>query len=105
MLYALDGGWFLTASYNYLRNQKLDLAVLDATCGDYVGDYRMGEHNSIPMIRLMLPSLKKWGAIDDDTRIYLSHLAPKLHASHAETVELVAKDGLLVAYDGLEIQL
>ena len=105
MLYALDGGWFLTSSYNYLRDAKLDLAVLDATCGDYVGDYRMGEHNSIPMIRLMLPSLKKWGTIDDETRVYLSHIAPKLHAPHDETVELVAKDGLLVAYDGLTVLL
>lgn len=105
MLYALDGAWFLTSSYNYLRDQKLDVAVLDATCGDYVGDYRMGEHNSIPMIRLMLPSLKKWGVIDDHTRVYLSHIAPKLHVSHAETVDLVAKDGLLVACDGLEILL
>lgn len=105
MLYGLDGAWFLTPSYNYLRNAKLDIAILDATCGDYVGDYRMGEHNSIPMIRLMLPSLKKWGTIDEQTRVYLSHIAPKLHATHAETVELVAKDGLLVACDGLQIVL
>lgn len=105
MLYALDGAWFLTSSYNYLRSRKLDVVVLDATCGDYVGDYRMGEHNSIPMIRLMLPSLKTWGAIDERTRVYLSHIAPKLHATHEETVKLVADDGLLVAYDGLQIQL
>lgn len=105
LLYALDGGWFLTASYNYLKNRNLDMVVLDATCGDYLGDYRMGEHNSIPMIRVMLPSLKTWGAINDQTRVYLSHLAPKLHLSHDETVELVAKDGMLVAYDGLEVEL
>ncbi len=105
MLYALDGAWFLTASYNYLRNRRMDVAVLDATCGDYMGDYRIGEHNSIPMIRLMLPSLKTWGVIDEMSRVYLSHIAPKLHKPHDETVELVAKDGLLVAYDGLEIRL
>jgi hypothetical protein len=104
LLYALDGGWFLTASYKYLQNRNLDMMILDATCGDYVGDYRMGEHNSIPMIRLMLPSLKTWGAINDQTEIYLSHLAPKLHVSHDETVDLVAKDGMKVAYDGLELE-
>lgn len=103
LLYALDGAWFLTESYRYLRDRNLDMAVLDATCGDYAGDYRIGEHNSIPMIRLMLPSLKKWGAINEQTRVYLSHLAPKLHLSHEETVALVAKDGLQVAYDGLEL--
>lgn len=105
LLYALDGAWFLTETYGYLRDRNLDMLVLDATCGDYVGDRRLGEHNSIPMIRLMLPSLKTWGVINEQTRIYLSHLAPKLHLPHEETAALVAKDGLLVAYDGLELAL
>jgi phosphoribosyl 1,2-cyclic phosphate phosphodiesterase len=105
LLYALDGAWFLSSSYTYMKKCKLDMAVLDATCGDYEGDWRVGSHNSIPMIRMMLPSLRAWGVIHDETRIYLSHIAPKLHVSHDETVELVAKDGLLVAYDGLTVML
>ena len=105
LMYALDGAWFLTATYNYLRDRNLDMLVLDATCGDYTGDYRMAAHNSIPMIRLMLPSLKARGIINDQTRIYLSHLAPRLHLPHDETAALVAKDGLFVAYDGLELEL
>ena len=105
LLYALDGAWFLTSSFEYMRNSNLDMAVLDATCGDYDGDRRIGAHNSIPMIRMLLPSMKKWGMIRDDTRIYLSHIAPKLHVSHDETVKIVAKDGMLVAYDGLTVML
>lgn len=105
LLYALDGAWFLNASYRYLRNRNLDMAVLDATCGDYTGDYRAGEHNSIPMLRLLLPSLRTWGAINDRTRIYLSHMAPRLHLPHEETDALVSKDGMRAAYDGLELEL
>lgn len=104
-LYACDGAWFLNETYYRLKNVKLSLLVLDATCGDYLGDYRIGEHNTIPMIRLLLPSLKKWGAITEETKIYLSHLAPSLHKPHFETVELVKSDGLDVAYDGLEIKI
>jgi len=103
LLYALDGAWFLTESYKYLKDRNLDMMVIDATCGDYVGDYRMGEHNSIPMLRLMMPSLKTWGVINDGTKVYLTHLAPRLHLPHEETVALVAKDGMEVAYDGLEL--
>ena len=105
LFYALDGGWFLTASYGYLRDRKLDVLVLDATCGDYTGDYRASEHNSLPMIRLMLPSLRTWGAIGEGTRIYLSHLAPSLHRPHEETAAIAAGDGLITAYDGLEAEL
>ena len=103
LLYATDGAWFLYESYRYLRDRNLDMMIMDCTCGDYVGDYRMGEHNSIPMIRLMLPSMKTWGAINDNTRVFLTHLAPRLHKPHDETVALVAPDGMEVAYDGLEL--
>jgi phosphoribosyl 1,2-cyclic phosphate phosphodiesterase len=105
IFYALDGAWFLHETYYALKNANLDFLVLDCTCGDYEGDYRIGEHNSIPMIRLMLPSLKKWGAITEKTQVYASHLAPSLHKSHEETVEILQKDGVYVAYDGLSLQL
>ena len=107
MLYATDGAWVVNASYNFLRNQTptLDLLVLDCTCGDYEGEWRIGEHNSIPMIRLMLPSFKKLKIIDDETKIYLTHLAPSLHKPHDETVEIVKPMGALVAYDGLKIEI
>ena len=94
-LYALNGAWFLTESYKYLKDRNLDMMVIDATCGDYVGDYRMGEHNSIPMLRLMLPSLKTWGVINDGTKVYMTHLAPRLHLPHEETVALPANGGLI----------
>ena len=104
VFYALDGAWFLHETYYALKNAKLDFLVLDCTCGDYEGDYRIGEHNSIPMIRLMLPSLKKWGTIAENTQVYVSHLAPSLHKTHEETVELLKDDGFFVAYDGLKVE-
>ena len=104
-LYACDGAWFLYDTYYALKDADLDLLVLDCTCGDYDGDYRMAEHNSVPMIRLMLPSLKNWGTISDKTEIYISHLAPSLHKSHAETVGIMAKMGVKVAYDGLTVKI
>ena len=101
IFYALDGAWLLHETYYALKGAKLDLLVLDCTCGDYEGDYRIGEHNTIPMIRLMLPSLKKWGAIAENTQVYVTHLAPSLHKPHEETVQIFKKDGVGVAYDGL----
>lgn len=105
MLYATDGAWFINTSYNFLKNASLDLLVIDATCGDYEGDFRMAEHNSIPMIRMMLPSLKTFGILREDSEVYLTHIAPSLHKPHKETVEIVKPMGVKVAYDGLEIKI
>jgi phosphoribosyl 1,2-cyclic phosphate phosphodiesterase len=74
MFYGCDGAWLLTQTYNYLSNTNLDLMVFDATVGDYIGDYRLAEHNSIPMIRLMIPSLKVNGTINDKTKIIINKL-------------------------------
>ena len=107
VLYATDGAWIVNASYNYLRQNatNLDALMLDCTCGDYEGEWRIGEHNTIPMIRLMLPSFKKVKIINDETRVYITHLAPSLHKSHDATVEIMAEMGALVAYDGLKIDI
>lgn len=105
IFYGMDGGWFLLKTYMSLWDTHLDLCILDGTCGDYEGDYRMGEHNSIPMIRLMLPSLRTVRTVDDHTVIYISHLAPSLHKPHDETVRICAKDNINVAYDGLSLSI
>lgn len=105
IFYGCDGAWFLTDTYNYLHNANLDLMVLDATVGDYVGDYRLAEHNSIPMIRLMLPSLKINHTINDKTKIILSHIAPSLHKSHIETEKIAKSFGANVAYDGFLMEI
>ena len=105
LYYALDGAWILNSTFNALRDTHLDMLVLDGTCGDYVGDFRLGEHNSIPMIRLMLPSFRTVGAIDDHTAVYISHLARTLHKSHAETSAIGEASGFRTAYDGLAVTL
>ena len=101
LFYGTDGAWYLTETYNFLQNKQFDCFVFDGTVGDYEGDYRLCEHNSIPMIRLMLASLRKRGVFAEDAMLFLTHIAPSLHKPHDETAELLQKDGLLLAYDGL----
>ena len=105
LFYGCDGGWLLNATYNYMRKQEFDLMVLDCTVGDYVGDFRLGEHNSIPMIRLMLPSFATTKITTGATRIYLSHIAPSLHKSHDETEAIAGEMGCILAYDGLTTEI
>ena len=103
--YACDGAWIMCEALGYLRGSNLELLVLDATVGDYDGDYRAAEHNSIPMIRQLLPTLETNKIISEKTKIYLSHIAPSLHKPHSETVEIVKDNGIDVAYDGLILEI
>ena len=105
LYYACDGGWIMCEALNYLLDADLDALVIDATMGDLVGDYRVGEHNSIPMIRHMLPSLETNRVISEKTRVFLSHIAPSLHKSHRKTVEIASEFGAEVAYDGLCLEI
>ena len=57
------------------------------------------------MLGLLMPSLRTIHAINDETRLYITHLAPGLHESHEETERIVAEIGMKVAYDGLELEL
>jgi len=105
LLYALDGAWFPYEAVEYMKEKQYDTVVLDCTVGDYLGDYRMGEHNSVPMLRVMVPSLHTLGIINEKTQVVLDHLATCLHKPYAETCTLVKNDGFTVAFDGLKIQL
>ena len=100
-----DGGWIMDATYHFLRNAELSTLIMDATCGDDIKDDRMAGHNSLPMIRLLLHALRHSRMVVPETNIVLTHLAPSLHRPHAETVQIVEKDGFVVAYDGLTIDI
>ncbi len=106
LFYGCDGAWMLSDSYSFLKKTALDLMILDATVGDYEGDYRMAEHNSIPMIRLMCKSFATVGITRPDTQIYLSHMARTLYDDdHAARAERLGREGLFPAYDGLTLTL
>ena len=104
IFYGCDGAWLLMDTYYYMRNKNYDVMILDATVGDYDGDFRMAEHNSIPMIRMMTKSFSTFGIMSAKTKIILDHLARTLHKPHAEVCGLVEKDGYIVAYDGMRTE-
>lgn len=101
LLYALDGAWLLKEAYALIRDMAFDAAVFDATIGEGYEDYRIFEHNSVPMVRLMADMMRKQGQLKPDTPIYLSHLARTLHPDQ-QTLETQCGDGLIPCYDGMK---
>ena len=101
LLYATDGAWMLNRAHHIIGKQSLDAAVFDATIGDgHDGDWRIFEHNSIDMVRLIIRSMYEMGRLKKNAPVYLTHLARTLHApqpileKQTETPMVVCRDGL-----------
>ena len=102
LLYATDGAWMLNRAHHLLADVRLDGAVFDATIGDgFPGDYRVFEHNSLDMVRLMHKTLVKTGRLAPDTSVFLTHLARTLHPDQ-RTLEASLQPPFVPCYDGFE---
>lgn len=101
LFYGCDGAWLLNDTFYAMMKRNYNCMILDGTVGDYNGDYRLGEHNSIPMIRLMAESFRTQNVIAPNGTLCISHLARTLHKPHEETAASLAKEGYIVAYDGM----
>lgn len=86
-----------------LRKSQLDAIILDATIGEIEDDRRIFDHNSLPMIRLMLNTFKRYGVLKEGAYVLLTHMARTLHPSHDEVNKALAAECITPAYDGLYI--
>jgi len=100
LFYGLDSAWLLYDEVQAIKTHKPDLAVLDGTIGEQGGDYRIFEHNNLRMVREMQMTLAPYVG-----RFCISHMARKLHPDHRTLSEQMAGTNILVAYDGMEIEI
>ena len=105
ILYATDGASLLNQEHHIIGNKVLHAAVFDATIGDgFDGDYRVFEHNSIDMVRLMTATLIKQGRLAQDAPVFLTHMARTLHGTQAE-IEAKLEKPLIACYDGMKAEI
>ena len=100
IFYGLDGAWIMYHEVKAIKDGGVDLAIIDATSGEEPGDFRIFEHNNLNMVREIKASLSA-----DVKRWIICHMARILHTSHEELEGRMKKDGIEVAYDGLEIEI
>ena len=106
VFYGCDGGWFMARTWEYMRKLKLDAVVLDATVGDDAGNFRIGTHNSIPMLKIINAALLHNGIMDENGKRIASHIAPSVYKmTRAEIESALSVLGMIAAYDGFEIEI
>lgn len=104
-LYATDGAWLLNRELKLMEGMHLSGAAFDATIGDDCpGDYRVFEHNSLDMVRLMTATMKRTGLLKPDAKVFLTHLARTLHPTQKALEERTEKE-FIVCYDGMKSEI
>lgn len=102
LFYGLDGAWYLRPSWSKMQKHRFDVMVLDCAVGD-MHDWRIFEHNTIPMLRMMTREIRERNMLTDDGRIFVSHMAKTLHKSHEDTQSILKEIDVIAAYDGMKV--
>ena len=100
LFYGLDGAWLMYDEVTAIKENGVDMAVLDATVGNMPGDYRIFVHNNLSMVIEMCTSLAPY-----IKRCVISHMARTLHTDHETLGEDMKPYGIEVAFDGWETEL
>ena len=103
--YACDTGLFYEKSLDYLKNFYLDTFIVEMAFGK--NDLpRDGKHMTAKHLNETLQALKAQGTINENTRIYVTHIGHKGRLLHGECNEILRSmwsGNIQAAYDGLEI--
>lgn len=102
IFYGLDGAWFLRPSWEEMQRHKFDVMVLDCTVGDR-DDWRIFEHNTIPMLRMMVREIEAQNMLARGGQMIASHFSRTLHAPPDETERILNAFHVRAAFDGMEL--
>lgn len=106
VLYAQDTGYFFESVFEYFEKNpvKFDFVSYDCTNIDIpAGDE--DSHMDFVQINKVRARMKGLGLIDDKTVEYVQHFSHNANPLHEELVENAKQYDLLVAYDGLELEI
>lgn len=101
-LYATDTGWWHESTWEFLREFRLDLLVIECSEGltgtDYYG------HLSVKELIEVVDRLRGQGTLDEESRVVTTHHAHTGGATYEKLVEVLEPLGIAVGYDGLVLE-
>lgn len=103
--YGLDSGWIMYDTWLTIKEKRPNAVVFECTLGDCPGDDRMFGHTGIPMIEIMLETMRAQHGPADDAKYYTSHMALTLHGTHEELVRRLEPLGVTPAFDGMCVEI
>ena len=101
IFYGHDSGWYPEETWKQLENRDLDCVIFDCTYGPLDG----GGHMGIPTILKAKEKLFEIGAISEKSILVITHFSHNGGYLHEDLAVHVADDGLIVAYDGMLLEI
>lgn len=100
LLYALDTGYYEDDMKAVLKEHVFNLIVMEGTGGlNSSGEGHMCLEKNVRMLDFFICN----GCYAADARFVLTHLSPHWTPPHDLYVTIAEKEGMIVAYDGMEI--
>ena len=104
ILYANDTGYFFENTWENLKKfGKFDLVSLDCTGSNQTG--WVNGHMCLETNLEVFKRLEELGLIDNNTIKVVHHFSHNGQATYDELSEIANKKGIIVSYDGLEIEI
>ena len=102
LLYATDTPPITSKTINELLNEKIDIIFLDESFG--LNDYTI-THLNIKAFNEYINTLKDHCLLNDDCKIFATHITHEGNPCHDELDSILNKYGYNAAFDGMELNL
>lgn len=103
MLYGLDSGYYFDSVLEYLSNHYFDLFIMDCT-GGHAKYPEKTCHMNLEQNEKLVHMLKANGALDDKSIIISNHFSHNGHTVYDRDKDMFKSKGLIMSYDGMEIE-
>ena len=106
LLWGTDTGYFPDETWDYIENKwdgVLDGVVLDCTLHAEVPI--TPSHMNLPQCVEVIKRLEAAGKLKKDAAKFVTHISHLTEMTHEELSAVAAKDGVQVAYDGLDAEI
>jgi phosphoribosyl 1,2-cyclic phosphate phosphodiesterase len=103
LLYATDTGIWSEQTWDFLRDVKLDLFVIECTEG-FHGTHYWG-HLDIPECIEVVDRLRAMGTLSSTTRVVTTHHGVQGNATHTQLEEALLPHGIEPGFDGMVLEI
>ncbi len=105
LFYGLDSSYTLPETLQTLSQFRLDIAVFDATFGYLDIDPFLSGHRNFAMLEKTIARFREQGIVGQDTEIATSHISHHSVEPHDEIADGLAEKGIVLAFDGMVLEL